>query len=140
MGSRARSMARLLGVSRVGSARNIFFRDVSSRVLSSSRLTTTTVSTANITSTATITSNIVSSVEVTSTSITSNNIVASGNVVFNNLKFPTSDGSADQFIKTDGSGNLSFGTVDLDGYLQVANSTNLASTGKSIAMSIVFGG
>lgn len=128
-------MARLLGVSRVGSARNIFFKDVNSRVLSSSRLTTTSVSTANITSTATITSNIVSS-----TSITSNNIVASGNVVFNNLKFPTSDGSADQFIKTDGSGNLSFGTVNLDGYLQVANSTNLASTGKSIAMSIVFGG
>ena len=118
-------MARLLGISRISDARDIFFRDLSSRILSSSRVTTTSVSTANITSTATI---------------TSNNIVASGNVVFNNLKFPTSDGAADQFLKTDGSGNLSFGTVNLDGYLQVANSTNLASTGKSIAMSIVFGG
>jgi len=138
--SRARSMARLLGISRISDARDIFFRDLNSRILSSSRLTTTSVSTANITSTATITSNVVSSVAVTSTTITSNNIVASGNVVFNNLKFPTSDGAADQFLKTDGSGNLSFGTVNLDGYLQVANSTNLASTGKSIAMSIVFGG
>ena len=133
-------MARLLGISRISDARDIFFRDLNSRIVSSTRLTTTSVSTANITSTATITSNVVSSVAVTSTTITSNNIVATGNVVFNNLKFPESDGTADQFLKTDGSGNLSFGTVNLDGYLQVANTTNLATTGKSIAMSMVFGG
>ena len=32
----------------------------------------------------------------------------------NNLTFPTSDGSADQLIKTNGSGALSFGTVSAD--------------------------
>ena len=32
----------------------------------------------------------------------------SGNVVLDGLKYPNADGSADQFLKTDGSGNLSF--------------------------------
>jgi hypothetical protein len=36
----------------------------------------------------------------------------SGAITFNNAyKFPTSDGSADQYLKTDGSGNLSFATI-----------------------------
>ena len=35
----------------------------------------------------------------------------SGNVVLDGLKYPNADGSADQFLKTDGSGNLSFGDV-----------------------------
>ena len=35
-----------------------------------------------------------------------------GAVTFNNTyTFPTADGSADQVLKTDGAGNLSFGTV-----------------------------
>lgn len=42
----------------------------------------------------------------------------------NNFTFPSSDGTADQFLQTDGSGNLSF--VDFP-------------TGKAIAMAIVFG-
>jgi hypothetical protein len=32
----------------------------------------------------------------------------SGNVVLDGIKFPSADGTADQFLKTDGSGNLSF--------------------------------
>jgi len=35
----------------------------------------------------------------------------SGQVTIDNLTFPAADGSADQFLKTDGSGNLSFGDV-----------------------------
>jgi hypothetical protein len=31
-----------------------------------------------------------------------------GNVVLDGIKFPSADGTADQFLKTDGSGNLSF--------------------------------
>jgi hypothetical protein len=56
---------------------------------------------------------------------------ASGTVklVFNNpaaLKYPTADGTATQAILTDGAGNLSFGNAGI-------------STGKSIAMAMIFG-
>jgi hypothetical protein len=44
-----------------------------------------------------------------------------GKVSISGLLFPTSDGSADQFLKTDGSGNVSFATV----------STNSVSEGDS---------
>lgn len=43
-----------------------------------------------------------------------------------NLKYPTADGSATQAILTDGAGNLSFGTAGI-------------TTGKSIAMAMIFG-
>ena len=43
-----------------------------------------------------------------------------------NLKYPTVDGSATQAIVTDGAGNLSFGTAGI-------------STGKAIAMAMIFG-
>lgn len=57
---------------------------------------------------------------------------ASGNVtrLINNpagLKYPTADGTSGQAVLTDGSGNLSFGSAGI-------------STGKAIAMAIVFGG
>jgi hypothetical protein len=42
------------------------------------------------------------------------------------LKYPTADGSANQAVVTDGAGNLSFGTAGI-------------STGKSIAMAMIFG-
>jgi len=42
-----------------------------------------------------------------------------GKVIIDGLSHPTSDGTAGQFMKTDGSGNLSFDTVDL---------TNLSAT------------
>jgi hypothetical protein len=49
--------------------------------------------------------------------------------LFNNpaaLKYPTADGSANQAVVTDGAGNLSFGTAGI-------------STGKAIAMAMIFG-
>ena len=42
------------------------------------------------------------------------------------LKYPTADGTSGQAVVTDGSGNLSFGTAGI-------------STGKSIAMAMIFG-
>ena len=50
----------------------------------------------------------------------------SGNIVLDGLTFPNADGSADQALITDGSGTLSFGSAGI-------------STGKAIAMAIVFG-
>lgn len=43
-----------------------------------------------------------------------------------NLKYPTADGTSGQAILTDGAGNLSFGAAGI-------------TTGKAIAMAIVFG-
>ena len=61
-----------------------------------------------------------------------NNIInlSSANVItFNNAySFPTADGSGDQVLKTDGSGNLSFGTVSAGLYAQTANSTTITNT------------
>ena len=56
---------------------------------------------------------------------------ASGTVtrIINNpagLKYPTADGSSGQAVVTDGSGNLSFGSAGI-------------STGKAIAMAMIFG-
>jgi hypothetical protein len=53
-----------------------------------------------------------------------------GKVVLDGLSWPTADGSADQVLKTDGSGNLGFVNQSSGGGI---------STGKSIAMAIVFG-
>jgi hypothetical protein len=50
----------------------------------------------------------------------------SGNIVLDGLTFPNADGSADQALVTDGSGTLSFATAGI-------------TTGKAIAMAIVFG-
>jgi hypothetical protein len=44
------------------------------------------------------------------------------------LKYPTADGTANQVIKTDGAGNLTFVTP-----------TAGVTTGKSIAMAMIFG-
>lgn len=45
------------------------------------------------------------------------------------LKYPTADGTSGQLVTTDGAGNLSFTTV-----------TPGISTGKAIAMAMIFGG
>ena len=50
----------------------------------------------------------------------------SGNIVLDGLTFPNADGSADQALITNGSGTLSFGAAGI-------------TTGKAIAMAIVFG-
>ena len=57
----------------------------------------------------------------------------SGNVVIDGLSHPASDGSNGQFLKTDGSGNLSFGTVVST--LSIAadtGSNDTANTGETI--------
>ena len=50
----------------------------------------------------------------------------SGNIVLDGLTFPNADGSADQALITNGSGTLSFGSARI-------------STGKAIAMALIFG-
>jgi hypothetical protein len=50
----------------------------------------------------------------------------SGNIVLDGLTFPNADGSADQALVTNGSGTLSFATAGI-------------STGKAIAMALIFG-
>jgi hypothetical protein len=50
----------------------------------------------------------------------------SGNIVLDGLTFPNADGSANQALITDGSGTISFGSAGI-------------STGKAIAMALIFG-
>ena len=50
----------------------------------------------------------------------------SGNIVLDGLTFPNADGSANQALITNGSGTLSFGSAGI-------------STGKAIAMALIFG-
>jgi hypothetical protein len=53
-----------------------------------------------------------------------------GKLVLDGLNFPTSDGTTGQFLKTDGSGNLSFDDAGGGGkVLQVQNMTSTAETG-----------
>ena len=81
---------------------------------------TSTQSTVNLT-----TGNVSGALNVTGTStqstvnMTTANISsalnATGTVTLNNIKYPTSDGTSGQVIKTDGNGNLSFTTVSSGG-------------------------
>jgi hypothetical protein len=58
----------------------------------------------------------------------------SGTVVINSLSFPTTDGTADQVLKTDGSGNLGFVTVSAGSFTHLINTDGTASlSGSSIA-------
>lgn len=55
-----------------------------------------------------------------------------GTVVLNSLNFPTSDGSANQVLKTDGTGNLGFATVATGSFTHITNTDGTASlTGSS---------
>lgn len=54
------------------------------------------------------------------------NLTSSGTISLNSLTYPSSDGSSGEAILTNGSGTLSFGAAGI-------------STGKAIAMAIVFG-
>ena len=69
----------------------------------------------------------------------------SGSVVLDGLSYPQADGSAGQFLKTDGSGQLSFGTVSTPSLssLGIANHDNLSVDGSgNVALgssSIAFG-
>jgi hypothetical protein len=57
----------------------------------------------------------------------------SGQVIIDNLTFPAADGSADEFLKTDGSGNLSFseisGGTSWQSAVKTANFTAVAGEG-----------
>ena len=59
--------------------------------------------------------------------------------VFSGLTYPTSDGSANQFMKTDGSGTLSFATVDLSSLSPIAGSSSIVTTGALNSGSITSG-
>jgi hypothetical protein len=54
------------------------------------------------------------------------NLAASGTISLNSITYPSSDGTTGQALVTNGSGTLSFGSAGI-------------STGKAIAMAIVFG-
>jgi hypothetical protein len=57
-----------------------------------------------------------------------------GTVSLNSLNFPTTDGSVDQVLKTDGSGNLGWATVTAGTFTYIVNADGTASiTGSSIA-------
>ena len=53
----------------------------------------------------------------------------SGKVSISGLLFPTSDGSADQFLKTNGSGTLSFATVSTNSISQLNSNVTVTDTG-----------
>jgi hypothetical protein len=53
----------------------------------------------------------------------------SGKVSISGLLFPTSDGSADQFLKTDGSGTLSFATVSTNSISEGNSNVTVTDTG-----------
>src|SRR6056300_1052864 len=52
-----------------------------------------------------------------------------GKVSISGLLFPTSDGSADQFLKTDGSGNVSFATVSTNSISQGDSNVTVTDSG-----------
>jgi len=53
----------------------------------------------------------------------------SGAVVIDGLTFPTADGTANQVIKTDGAGNLSFTTLSSTSISQLNTNVTVADTG-----------
>ena len=71
----------------------------------------------------------------------------SGKVVLDGLSYPTTDGSADEVLKTDGSGTLSFGTIQASELTTVGNyfsnynsiSSNTTSTTASTKNAFLFG-
>jgi hypothetical protein len=71
----------------------------------------------------------------------------SGNVVLDGISYPSSDGSADQVLKTDGSGTISFGTVQASELTTQGNyfsnynsvSSDVTSTTASTKNAFLFG-
>lgn len=59
------------------------------------------------------------------------NITPNGNgrIVLDGLNFPTADGTADQVLKTDGSGNLSFTTISANAITEGNTNMTVADTG-----------
>jgi len=74
-----------------------------------------TISTANITDNTIVNADISSSAAIAGTKVSpdfgSQNITTTGSLTANGLSYPTSDGNADEVLKTNGTGTLSFGTI-----------------------------
>ena len=68
-----------------------------------------------------------SSININEGLIVDGTINVSGQATLSGLVFPTSDGSADQFLKTDGSGNLSFANVSLGDFSFVGSTISSPS-------------
>ena len=66
-------------------------------------------------------------------SLTTNSITVGGVTIGTEYSLPSTDGSADQFIKSDGSGNLSFSSLDITGGLVYQGSFNATAGTPSIA-------
>ncbi len=79
-----------------------------------------------------------------STTRTNDNLIldaaGSGKVDISGLKFPTSDGSADQVLKTDGSGNLSFATLSSTSISQLNTNVTVADSGSNGTVTIACDG
>tara|TARA_B100000900_G_scaffold55017_1_gene40936 strand:- start:4461 stop:7325 length:2865 start_codon:yes stop_codon:yes gene_type:complete len=79
-----------------------------------------------------ITGNVLTAAQTNITSLgTLSALTVSGQLTAGGLSYPTSDGSADQVLKTDGSGALSFGTVS--GTTINSNADNRVITGSGTA-------
>jgi len=63
-----------------------------------------------------------------------------GKVDLNGLLFPSSDGSAEQVIKTDGSGNLSFTTISSTAITQLNTNVTVADSGTNGTVTIACDG
>ena len=112
-----------------------------SQTLTNKTLTAPTINTPTFGGTSTVTG----SLTIDSVTIADNTISTSasnadlelsangtGTVVLNSLKFPTSDGSGNQVLKTDGSGNLGFATVASGSFTHITNADGTVSlTGSS---------
>ena len=59
-------------------------------------------------------------------------IVTTGNITQAGMAFPASDGSAGQFLKTDGSGNLSWDTVVSNFTISDGTNTDVVNTGEAL--------
>ena len=68
-----------------------------------------------------------SSININEGLIVDGTINVSGQATLSGLVFPTSDGSANQFLKTDGSGNLSFADVSLGDFTFVGSTISNSS-------------
>ena len=68
-----------------------------------------------------------SSININEGLIVDGTINVSGQATLSGLAFPTSDGSADQFLKTDGSGTLSFANVSLGDFSFVGSTISSPS-------------
>jgi hypothetical protein len=59
-----------------------------------------------------------------------------GTVVLNSLNFPTADGTANQVLKTDGTGNLGWATVATPSFTHITNTDGTATITGSAATNI----